>query len=92
MNEPTIVNEEPRPTSLAQVQQAVTRVWEECLERDGIGISDNFFDLGGSSITAMHIATLLNEALAIETSFQQVMELGDIGSLSHFVYRGMTKG
>jgi amino acid adenylation domain-containing protein len=39
-----------------RVQQALTIIWAEGLGVDRVGIDDNFFDLGGDSLTAMRLA------------------------------------
>jgi acyl carrier protein len=74
-----------RIPSLGEVQQAITRIWAECLGRDGIGLDEDFFDLGGSSISAMHIAASLNETFSVDLPFQTIMELGSAGNLARFV-------
>ena len=39
----------------SQTEQALTGIWESVLDIEGIGIRDNYFDLGGDSITAVQI-------------------------------------
>ncbi|MER6345131.1 type I polyketide synthase [Streptomyces sp. NPDC001595] len=43
-------------------EQAVTRLWEETLGIGGIGVHDNFFDLGGDSMRAVVLAGRLRQA------------------------------
>jgi thioesterase domain-containing protein/malonyl CoA-acyl carrier protein transacylase/aryl carrier-like protein len=43
-------------------EEAVTRVWEETLGIGGIGVHDNFFDLGGDSMRAVLLAGRLRRA------------------------------
>ncbi|MEU6391697.1 beta-ketoacyl synthase N-terminal-like domain-containing protein [Streptomyces sp. NPDC046939] len=43
-------------------EQAVTRLWEETLGIGGIGVHDNFFDLGGDSMRAVLLAGHLRRA------------------------------
>ncbi|MCX2926274.1 type I polyketide synthase [Streptomyces sp. NEAU-W12] len=43
-------------------EQAVTRLWGETLGIDGIGVHDNFFDLGGDSMRAVVLAGRLRQA------------------------------
>ncbi|ARP74582.1 type I polyketide synthase [Streptomyces pluripotens] len=43
-------------------EQAVTRLWEEALGIEGIGVDDNFFDLGGDSMRAVLLAGRLRSA------------------------------
>ncbi len=39
----------------SQTERALTDIWESVLDIEGIGIRDNYFDLGGDSITAVQI-------------------------------------
>lgn len=39
---------------------ALTRIWEQVLGVSGIGVRDNYFDLGGDSITAVQIVARAN--------------------------------
>ncbi|MGE7388369.1 acyl carrier protein [Streptomyces sp. NPDC004126] len=41
-------------------------LWQQVLGVDGIGPDDDFFDLGGSSITAIRMAPLMGERLGVE--------------------------
>ncbi|WP_079071745.1 type I polyketide synthase [Streptomyces yokosukanensis] len=43
-------------------EQAVTRLWEETLGIGGIGVHDNFFDLGGDSMRAVLLAGRLRRS------------------------------
>ncbi|MEU5535590.1 beta-ketoacyl synthase N-terminal-like domain-containing protein [Streptomyces sp. NPDC020362] len=43
-------------------ERAVTEVWEEQLAVEGIGVHDNFFDLGGDSMRAVLLAGRLRSA------------------------------
>jgi amino acid adenylation domain-containing protein len=39
-----------------EVEQKLTAIWEELLKRP-VGLTDNFFDLGGDSLLAAHVCT-----------------------------------
>ncbi|MGW5652769.1 type I polyketide synthase [Streptomyces humi] len=43
-------------------EQTVARLWEETLGIEGIGVHDNFFDLGGDSMRAVMLAGRLQQA------------------------------
>ncbi|MBF0558173.1 MAG: amino acid adenylation domain-containing protein, partial [Nitrospirae bacterium] len=47
-------------TSGNELEKKLVKVWESVLSRRGIGITDNFFDLGGDSIKAVQIISRLN--------------------------------
>lgn len=42
------------------IQLNVQKVWESVFEREGIGIDDDFFEIGGDSIKAMKIYSELS--------------------------------
>ncbi len=45
------------------VELAVVQVWEEVLEQTPIGVTDDFFDLGGDSLRAGRVCARLGEVL-----------------------------
>lgn len=44
----------------------VARIWEEVLGVERVGASDNFFDLGGQSLTAVRLAGRLRDDFGVE--------------------------
>jgi acyl carrier protein len=48
------------------VPEAVNAVWSEVLGVASIGESDDFFDLGGHSLSAMQVATRLRARLGVK--------------------------
>ena len=49
----------------SHTEKAIIRVWEKVLDTEGIGINDNFYHLGGDSIKAIRIVSLLqNEGIS----------------------------
>lgn len=42
-------------------QQAVTEIWEDVLQQKGIGLTDDFFDLGGTSLDLIRVFGRVNE-------------------------------
>lgn len=55
-------------------------LWRQCLRVESVGIHDNFFDLGGDSITAIQIAAQAAEA-GLTLSPQQILHHGTIAEL-----------
>ena len=43
------------------MQQQITDIWEDVLERKGIGASEDFFDLGGTSLGLIQVFARVNE-------------------------------
>jgi hypothetical protein len=50
----------------SDVQGIVLKLWEKTLGIDGIGPTDDFFELGGNSITAIRMLPLVSEHLGLE--------------------------
>jgi acyl transferase domain-containing protein len=49
------------------LEQRLVEVWQEVLAIDGVGIDDNFFDLGGDSLLITRLHTLVRHRLPEET-------------------------
>lgn len=45
---------------ISQEEAAVLEIWKQVLERDQIGLKDNFFDIGGTSLKIVQMYNLLN--------------------------------
>ena len=58
----------------SQLEKEIAESWAEALEKKWVGREDNFFDIGGTSITIVNVRDLLqkrlNRDIAIPTLFQ----------------------
>jgi len=56
-----------------RLEEDLARLWSDVLGLDGIGVDDNFFDLGGDSITAVQLTTglqrLFNDTIMLVAIF-----------------------
>ena len=70
--EPT--KREPRPENQSRdsVEQVVAEVWTEVLGIDEISNYDNFFDLGGHSLTAIQVVARLKSRLGLQIKPRQL--------------------
>jgi len=48
-----------------ELEQAIIDIWEELLGIDGIGVKDNFLDLGGDSLMAVRIIGRVRELIGV---------------------------
>jgi acyl carrier protein len=48
-----------------ELEQTIIDIWEELLGIDGIGVKDNFLDLGGDSLMAVRIIGRVRELIGI---------------------------
>jgi len=56
------------------VQREVAAVWREMLECEQIGLTDDFFDLGGNSIKAMRVTSKLSQVCSVEMQIRDIFE------------------
>jgi acyl carrier protein len=56
------------------IEAAVAGLWEAVLERPGIDLEDDFFALGGSSLTAMRLVSGVESALGIAVPVNAVFQ------------------
>jgi acyl carrier protein len=55
-------------------ERELLEVWSEALERDDVGVEDNFFDLGGDSVHAVFILGRLRARLGLEMTAEQGLQ------------------
>ncbi|OOM76971.1 gramicidin S synthase 2 [Clostridium puniceum] len=60
-------------------------IWVEVLGIGSFDKEENLFDLGGNSLDAVKITTLINEKLGIEISVVNVFTYPTVNSLSHYI-------
>jgi tyrocidine synthetase-3 len=53
-----------------EIEEKLVLIWEEVLGREKIGISDDFFDLGGHSLKAFHLVNQVNKEFDINIRIQ----------------------
>jgi natural product biosynthesis luciferase-like monooxygenase protein/FkbM family methyltransferase len=69
-------------------EQAIAGVWQAVLGRDRVGVDDNFFEVGGSSLLLVQVHSRLREALGREVTMVQLFRHPTVGSLAGFVDGG----
>ena len=52
----------------SEPQKQLSSLWQDVLQLDRVGITDNFFEFGGNSIRAMRLIATIKEQLGIEVS------------------------
>jgi len=60
----------------------IADVWNQVLRTDGIGVHDNFFEVGGDSLLAIRLISRLRDAFQIEIAPRSVFEHPTIDGLS----------
>lgn len=68
-----------------ETDKQIIAIWEEVLQRKGIGIADNFFDLGGHSLKATRVIGRINELYQIKIDLKEIFTEPTITHLSNYV-------
>lgn len=71
-----------------QVEMALLRIWRQILGRDAIGISDNFFDIGGSSVSAVKLVSAIQGELGANLAVRELIVHPTIEQLAVLVRAG----
>ena len=66
-------------------ERTVLAVWEEVLDRGGMGVDEDFFALGGHSLAAASVVARLNDALDVDLPPDAVFEAPTVAELAAVV-------
>jgi amino acid adenylation domain-containing protein len=83
--------ETPYVGARRELEQQLVAMWEEILDVRPIGIHDNFFDLGGHSLTALQIISRVIEALKLELPVKALFESPTIAEMAEIIEQNRTK-
>ena len=67
-----------------EIEETITRVWQEVLGVERIGVHDNFFDAGGHSLLMLQVHNKLNEAFGKEISIVGMFAKPTISALAEY--------
>ncbi|MFG3104230.1 condensation domain-containing protein [Streptomyces sp. NPDC048182] len=80
--EPEAAGADAHPSAL---QAVVARVWAEELGRDRVGVHDNFFDLGGYSLSATRVLARLRAMFAVRVPLRVMLGEGTVAALAEHI-------
>jgi acyl carrier protein len=66
-------------------ENRILAIWKEILENDHIGITDNFFEVGGHSFRAMQVQSLLNQAFQTDIPVKEIFTRPTIQELAAYI-------
>jgi acyl carrier protein len=72
-------------TPRTETERAVAAIWSELLKVDGIGIHDDFFDLGGDSMTAIVLIVRLQSDFSVDLELPILFDRPTIAGLSEAI-------
>jgi acetoacetyl-CoA synthetase len=69
----------------ASTEDEVRAIWETALGLEGIGDEEDFFALGGTSLQAVHVFSLIRERLDVDLPLSALIEAPTVASLTESV-------
>jgi amino acid adenylation domain-containing protein len=72
-------------TSRTPVEAILSRIWAEVLARPYIDVRENFFEIGGNSLTSVQIIARIRDALHVELPLHRLFEASTIEDLARVV-------
>ena len=71
-----------------KLEELITRIWQEVLHLERIGVNDNFFDMGGHSLLLAQVRSKISNVLHKEVSIMDLFRYPTISTLSRFLQTG----
>ncbi len=75
-----------------RIEEQLVEIWAEVLKLDRVGIHDDFFALGGSSLYATQIASRLYTSLQIEVPLRSFFEAPTVARLAETITQMQASG
>jgi len=73
------------------IEKNISKVWSELLQIPLIGINDNFFEIGGTSLLAQRVSTKLRQQFNLELPVTKIYQYPTISELSDYLETGVSK-
>jgi len=77
---------------LTALQNSLAEIWKKVLGLDEIGLHDNFFEIGGDSLSGLRVVNRLREVLDEHVSLVVIFEGPTIGQLSRILEANYAEG
>ncbi len=68
-----------------ELELVISEIWGEVLGTDKISVNDSFFDIGGTSLGLVRVATKLRECIEIEISVVVLFQYPTVSSLAKYL-------
>ncbi|HLJ26306.1 MAG TPA: amino acid adenylation domain-containing protein [Candidatus Angelobacter sp.] len=73
-------------------EETLCRLWQEVLQRERVGIHDNFFKIGGHSLRAAQVAARMRESFKVEIPLRRMFESPTIAQLAQVIDQAVQTG
>ena len=68
-----------------EIEKQLVTIWEEVLGHNGIGVTDDFFDLGGHSLKVIKLISLIRDKMNIEVPLAIVFKIPRIREMAAYI-------
>ena len=72
----------------SELEETIAALWREALHMDRVSVHDNFFTLGGHSVTMVRVSNRLRQELGREIPLMALFEHPTIASLARYLSEG----
>ncbi|MFA0962347.1 amino acid adenylation domain-containing protein [Roseivirga sp. BDSF3-8] len=72
----------PVTSAETSTQASLLAIWKEIFANENIGIKDGFFDLGGHSLRAIQMASLISEKMGITVDLREIFTYDSVETLA----------
>jgi len=79
---------QPDAAPRSEIEKQLAHIWQEILEKERVGIDDNFFDLGGTSLDIIKVNTRIKEEFNQQIPVVSLFQYTTIRSLVHCLDQG----
>lgn len=79
------IRKEKEGSEVSDVQEKLLRMWQELLPEENVDVDIDFNSLGGDSIFAMRVISLVWDTFSVELSPGMLFDLSNIESLAQFI-------
>jgi amino acid adenylation domain-containing protein len=78
---PSPLSEPPMARARTEIEREMISIWCEVLELTTVGVHDNFFDLGGHSLSAMRVLARVRRNLHVDLSVKTIFDAPTVAQL-----------
>jgi len=68
-----------------EVEKTITAIWQDVLQLESVGVSDNFFDLGGHSLFMVKVLSRLRETVNEDLTITDLFRYPSVGTLASYL-------
>lgn len=68
-----------------ETEKHLCEIWQDMLGVEQVGIADNFFDLGGSSLSATRLIARVNQSFDVQLEIKTLFQCKDLSALANTI-------